>query len=106
MSMPVHTIFFTLALSACSCPRAPGSPAPPPPIPQDASTVDGAAYTPCDMACARYRQLGCPEGSPTSAGHPCEEVCQNAAAHGVDLAGPVACAGSAPTCEVVRSCSR
>lgn len=103
MSMPVHTVFLALA-TACSCPRAPGD-APPPPIPQDATTVDGAAYTPCDMACVRYRELSCPEGSDTRAGHKCEEVCANAAAHGIDLGGPVACTSAAPDCNAVRRCS-
>jgi hypothetical protein len=95
---------------ACSCPRSPGAGSPPP-IPQDATTVDGAAYTPCDMACARYRELGCPEGADTAADeggrrHRCEEVCGNAAAHGIDLAGAVACTSGAGSCQVVRSCSK
>lgn len=102
--MPVHSVFL-VALCACSCPRAPSSSAPPP-IPQDATTIDGASYTPCDMSCARYRELGCPEGSDTPAGHKCEEVCLNAASRGIDLAGATACTGSASSCEAVRSCSR
>lgn len=104
MTMPVHAVFL-VALVACSCPRAPGDSAPPP-IPQDATTVDGAAYSPCDMACARYRELKCPEGQDTTAGHRCEEVCGNAALHGIDLAGKVSCTSAAPTCDAVRSCSK
>jgi hypothetical protein len=110
MSMPVHTVFFTLALAGCRAPQTGPDSAAPPPIAQDATTVDGASYTPCDMVCVRYRELRCPEGddSPadeTGARHPCEEVCQNSALHGIDLAGPVSCTSSAPSCDAVRKCS-
>lgn len=101
--MPVHTVFL-VALTACTCPRSPGG-EPPPPIPQDATTVDGAALGPCEAACLRYRELGCPEGEATRAGHLCEDVCLNAAARGVDLGGAVPCTSAAGTCQEVRSCS-
>src|SRR5512143_1630022 len=104
MSMPVHTIFLTLCLHACTCPQPASNP--PAPIPQDATTVDGVTLTPCGFVCTRYRQLGCPEGAATPAGHPCEEVCENAASHGIDLSGAATCTAGAGTCQEVRACSK
>jgi len=104
MSIPVHTVFLTLCLNACTCPQ-PNAHAPAP-IPQDATTIDGATLGPCGFACARYRELGCPEGAPTRATHSCEEVCENAAAHGIDLGGASTCTAVAGTCQEVRACSK
>lgn len=101
MSMlATHLLFVPALACACACP--PRGPSPPPPIPQDAV----AGMTPCDSSCYRYRQLGCPEGRPTPAGHACEDVCLNAADHGVDLGGAVQCTSVAGTCQEVRGCSR
>jgi hypothetical protein len=98
------------ALALTACPPGPEVPVGPKPKPigQDAAVLpDGALATPCEAVCAAYRGLGCPEGLPTPRGHTCEEVCQNAAVHGIDLGGDVnGCIVRAETCEDVRGCSR
>lgn len=63
------------------------------------------AGEPCQTACTRYRQFGCDEGKPTPEGHACEEVCNNAASHGILLAGPGACSAAADGCEAIRKCA-
>lgn len=100
--------FLPLIFAVCGshCPSPAPNPPPPPPISQDATTVDGVTLGPCGFACTRYRQLGCPEGAPTPAGHSCEEVCENAAQNGIDLGGPSTCTAVAGTCQEVRACSK
>lgn len=106
MSMPVHiSLLFPIFLTAC--PPVPITDQRPPPVGQDASVLpDGATASPCEASCYAYRTLGCPEGQPTKKGHPCEEVCANAAQQGIDLAGATACIVEAATCQEVRSCSK
>jgi hypothetical protein len=90
--------WFLLALLLTACPD------PEWPLPPRPSALD--AGEPCDTSCQRYRQLGCEEGQPTSNGHTCEEVCNNAAKSGIDLAGPSSCTADAGTCKEVEACSR
>lgn len=109
--MRAHFIVAALPLLlATACPPDPEVPVGPKPKPigQDAAVLpDGALATPCEAVCQAYRGLKCPEGAPTSKGHSCEEVCQNAALHGIDLSGDVnACIVKAGTCQEVRACSR
>lgn len=98
-----------LALLLAACPPDPETPVGPKPKPvgQDAAVLpDGALATPCEAVCYAYRALECPEGLPTPKGHTCEEVCQNAALHGIDLGGDVrGCIVKAGTCQEVRACS-
>ena len=91
-----------------ACPPVPGpTDQRPPPVGQDATVLpDGALATPCEASCYAYRTLGCPEGAPTKGGHSCEEVCQNAAKNGIDLAGASACIVEAASCQEVRACSK
>lgn len=56
---------------------------------------------PCQRACARLEQLGCPEGAPTPEGAPCSAwMCSG---------GPIAhnptCIAAAPSCEAARECA-
>src|SRR3990167_5158725 len=105
----MRNLLFLLALAPTACPPDPEVPVGPKPKPigQDAAVLpDGALATPCEAACAAYRGLECPEGLPTPKGHTCEEVCQNAALHGIDLGGDVkACIVKAGTCQEIRVCS-
>lgn len=98
-----------LALLFAACTPEPETPVGPKPKPvgQDAAVLpDGALATPCEAVCYAYRELGCPEGADTPKGHTCEEVCQNAALHGIDLGGDVrGCIVEAGTCQEVRACS-
>lgn len=99
-------LVLALLLTACPNPITPVGPKPKP-IGQDAAVLpDGALATPCEAVCAAYRGLECPEGADTPKGHTCEEVCQNAAEHGIDLGGSVnGCIVKATTCGEVRACS-
>lgn len=99
-------LVLTLLLTACPDPEVPVGPKPKP-IGQDAATLpDGARATPCEAVCAAYRGLECPEGQTTPKGYTCEEVCQNAALHGIDLSGSVnECIVKAGTCDAIRVCS-
>lgn len=98
-----------LAFLLTACPPDPEVPVGPKPKPigQDAAVLpDGALATPCEAVCAAYRGLECPEGEDTPRGHTCEEVCQNAAQHGIDLSGSVnECIVKTTTCDEIRACS-
>lgn len=104
-----YMLLVIAALALWGCPPEPETPIGPKPKPigQDAAVLpDGALATPCEAVCAAYRGLECPEGFPTPRGNTCEEVCQNAATHGIDLSGDVnACIVKASTCREVRACS-
>lgn len=107
--MSLRIAFVALVLSACHPPATVPDNPPPPPIPQDATTVDGQALGPCDSFCQRARQLKCKEGDPTDPDEQgrrfqCEDWCLNAAEKGVDLAGPVSCTSPAQDCNVLRKC--
>lgn len=108
MSIPIHTVFLPLSLMLTACPPATDpTQQRPPPVGQDAAVLpDGATATPCEASCYAYRTLGCPEGADTKKGHKCEEVCQNAAANGIDLSGQTSCIVESATCQEVRACSK
>lgn len=89
------SLALVLVLVGC---QNPTWPVPPPPAALDAGE-------PCATSCERYRQLGCEEGQPTPNGHSCEEVCNNAATKGIDLAGPSSCTADAGSCEAIETCS-
>lgn len=93
----MNKILFLFAFLLTACPTNPDWPIPAPPPPLDAGA-------PCATSCERYRQLSCPEGEPTKKGHTCEEVCNNAAKSGNDLAGPSDCTARAQTCKAVEDC--
>ncbi len=67
--MKTITLFFALAIIGCAtspCPTGVSAPCPAP-----AAT--------CETACLHGHNLGCDWATPTSQGHTCLEVCQNAA---------------------------
>lgn len=99
-----------LSLSACTC-----SPAPVPigPEPEPDAGVDGGSSeggggagisrgSACERACANLDRLGCEEAKPTKKGTTCTEVCEDAAAEGIDLGNR--CTARAKTCDEARRC--
>jgi hypothetical protein len=69
----MRTVVLALLLLGCSHPP---EPRPEPDIVVVVPDAGGA----CDQACARLRELQCPEGNPSPLGTPCETVCLNAGA--------------------------
>jgi hypothetical protein len=102
-----YTVLFALALGTTAALCTPPEIVNPPPSADagtaDAETPDGPT-SPCEAMCVAYRRLGCSEGKPTKQGHACEEVCQNALANGITVAGPATCSNAAQSCEAVRAC--
>lgn len=78
MNVTLENTLFALALGlslgmlGASCPP----PEPTPPTPPDSGT-------PCERACERLEQLGCPGAEGTPEGTPCETVCEDTENSGV-----------------------
>lgn len=74
----------------------------PSPVPVDVvPSIDAGG---CDGACARLRQLNCPEGNSTPEGASCEQVCRNTMAVGlVDIGTD--CLRAINSCDEQDSCS-
>ena len=47
----------------------------PAPIAPPPDATDAMPRPSCQAACGRLKAMGCPEGNPTPAGRPCEDVC-------------------------------
>lgn len=54
------------------CPPPPPDPPPPPPPSDGGGPPVPTEGEPCERACERMRQLGCPEAEPNPAGDACE----------------------------------
>jgi len=111
----IKTILFLSAFLVVACelgpfPKPPPQPEPPSPwdTPGDAEAppeeVDGATHTPCYLACAHLKALGCPEAQPTAAGATCTQVCANneSGPGGTSLAP--SCVLAAESCSLARKC--
>lgn len=56
---------------------------------------------PCELACAKLQELGCPAGDPTPAGSPCSAwMCA-----GGPAGANVLCIAAATSCEAAEECS-
>ena len=107
-------LFASLLASSCELgpfPKPPPQPEPPSPWdnPSDAQPqpedVDGAAHTPCYLACQKLKALGCPEAKPTAAGATCVQVCTNIESSGVVTMGPE-CVAKAESCSIAKACGQ
>jgi hypothetical protein len=87
-----------LLLATCCTPQG-QDPKPPLLETSDGGEDSASLMTTCGKACAKLRELQCPEGSPTLSGARCYDVCQNA---GV-LVNPE-CVMSAKSVAMVRRC--
>jgi len=102
------------ALLASTCetgpfPKPPPEPEPPSPWEQSADAAppeeDAAApHTPCYLACANLRRLGCVESQPTPGGATCTQVCSNNENGPEGTQMPVICVQLAKSCEAARKC--
>ena len=70
------------AVAAAQC-----SPMPPPePPPVVVIEEPDGGWSTCASACVRLAELGCTEAQPTRKGTTCTQVCEDAAAEGIELA--------------------
>lgn len=63
----------------------------------------GGAH-PCERACARLAQLGCPEAKPTPGGGSCVSVCQNVEDSGIVTLDPE-CVAKISSCAEIERCT-
>lgn len=82
-------------LGACTCTCTP----PPRPPPSPAPDLDAT----CAVACARLRELECPDAEATPNGASCEAVCENVQGSGI-VAWDLSCRARATSCAAVDSC--
>ena len=104
LSQPVNCGFLALVplLLAAHCEPAPS----PSPGAAGAPSTGGApSSSPCDDACAHFRELDCPAGEPTEEGATCTEVCENLNASGT-LMLDTDCVLRARDCDSADKCVR
>jgi hypothetical protein len=90
--------WFVVILGVGGCHIAPAPVTPVEPDPEQ-SAFD------CASACARLRELGCPEAENTAGGATCEQVCDNVQSSGI-VSWDLACRSRAPSCPAVDLCER
>jgi len=101
MKLVLAVLVFVPVMMACgACHETPATP----PVPADGGAGGAPPVAdPCERACGRLADLGCPEAEPTEDGASCVEVCRNVQDSGAVSLDPE-CVTQLARCEDVDGC--